>query len=642
MTETELFNCVYCENTYKTRGWLASHIRKKHEDANLLDQEMTYMNDNAKDISQQEAAQDLSENSTWDNDTLTAPLGPTSTPRAPAPVPLCPTANSYIQMRGKTLPASFLATLLPAPGFLDDLDKSLHNETNPTDLLRQFEEEIRCFKCEVCGLTFLGNVKLRNHMEIAHQQDFPPSRPDPALFSLGDYLRRLESKIEHCTKLITKQSTQLDKLTAFKDANSQSRTPTTNVKKKPPKIKIDVGNQNLFKCNYCPFTTDHKSQLNLHKSGKHSKELSLVECPMCSFKGNSEPAVTKHVQDHHPDRHNKETSLVECPMCSFTGNSEPEVTKHVQDHHPDVFSCGKCNKIFDSEATLRSRATEEHFHCIECNKDFLTKTDKIKHMAEQHTKDKSEWSLLVGDSHVKAINGRQIEKVLKGNRLRNPAKSSPKEGSAYTTTRDWPGALYPDSNLAERVPALLKERQYNSLIVLTPSNNITNIEHSDKEEQNERAIKSALDTVSIVEKALRENPTLRKVIITELPPRADSLRLAELSEFCNFALRSRIEKSDHKKQITIASLGNLYKYTEKDIFGSHSSRNNDGIHMRGKHGKQAFTNCILAAVESAGFRRQRIFTNTTNISSNSNTANISSNSNTSNIPTSNMFDVLSN
>ena len=118
MTDTELFNCVYCKKTYKTPGWLANHIKKKHEDANLSDQEITFMNDYAKDISQQKAAQDLSEISPWDNNTLTSPPGPTSTPRAPGPVPLCLTADSYIQRRVNTLPASFLATLLPAPGFL--------------------------------------------------------------------------------------------------------------------------------------------------------------------------------------------------------------------------------------------------------------------------------------------------------------------------------------------------------------------------------------------------------------------------------------------------------------------------------------------------------------------------------------------
>ena len=270
-------------------------------------------------------------------------------------------------------------------------------------------------------------------------------------------------------------------------------------------------------------------------------------------------------------------------------------------------------------------------------------------MTERHSTEATGWSLLVGDSHVKSVKSRQIEKVMTGNRLRNPAASSPREGSAYTTTSEWPGARYPDSNLAERLPALLKERPYNSLIVLTPSNNITNIEDFDNEEQNELAVKTAIDTVSIVEKALEDSPSLEKIVIVELPPRADSARLSELTEFCNFTLKERVLKSKYHKQITIANLDNLYDYTYEDIFGFPSSRSYDGIHMKGRHGRHAFTNSIIAAVESAGLRRPRRNTNTANQSNNTTrnhtntSSNTTSNTNASNnILTSNMFDPLSN
>ena len=128
ITDSEEFNCVYCEKRYKKSGWLSSHIKKKHEDENLLNNEMTVIRDNALDLSNQEAAHNLSENSPWDDDAPGAPVAaprPTSTPRPAAPVPLCPKANNYVIEKGQTLPASFLTTLLPAPGFLDQLDTSL-------------------------------------------------------------------------------------------------------------------------------------------------------------------------------------------------------------------------------------------------------------------------------------------------------------------------------------------------------------------------------------------------------------------------------------------------------------------------------------------------------------------------------------
>ena len=671
MTDTEIYNCVYCEKQYKHRGWLANHIKKKHEDAHQLDEDMTVLRDNALDLSTKEAALDLSENPFWENDVPILPPGPTSTPHMSAPVPLCPKAGSYIKERGKTLPASFLATLLPAPDFLDALDHSLQQDVTANDLLQRFEEEIRCLKCEVCGLTFLGSRNLRDHTKKAHHQYLQPTSPDPALPSLGDYLARLESKIEHCTNLITEQSTVIEKLVKLQERKIKSTNPTLSANKDIPIIEIEDDPRNYLECEYCAFKTDNKSQLNLHKSGKHSKETSLIVCPMCDYKSNSEPEVTKHVQDQHKEdepmnqltceycafktdsksqlnlhksgKHRKETTLIVCPMCDYKSTSEPEVTKHVQDQHKETFSCSKCNKTFENETSLRTHITGDHIQCNQCSQDFTTKTDHKKHMAEQHAQQTTDWSLLVGDSHIKAIKSRQIEKVLKGNRLRNPAASSPRAGSTYNTSRFWPGARYPDSNLEEKIPALLKERPYKSMIVLTPSNNIKNIESLDRHEQNELAVQTALETVAIVEKALKETPTLEKVIIVETPPRADSERLSELSEFCNFTLKSRVEKSEHHDQITIANLDTIYEYKVEHIFGHPSSQLYDGIHMKGKYGKQAYTDCILAAVESAGLRRPRRYTA---IDSNRNTTSHTNNRSSTNtsytIPTSNRFETLSN
>ena len=119
----------------------------------------------------------------------------------------------------------------------------------------------------------------------------------------------------------------------------------------------------------------------------------------------------------------------------------------------------------------------------------------------------------------------------------------------------------------------------------------------DNNKQNELAVKTALDTVTIVEKALEDSTTLKTAVIVELPPRADSHRPADLTEFSNFALKAAVEKSALRGQISLASLDTLYSYSEQDIFGSPNSPFYDGIHMRGRHGG---TNCIVTAVAAAG------------------------------------------
>ena len=634
MTDIDEFNCVYCEKRYKKRGWLASHIAKKHDDTYLLEKDMTTMRDYAHDLSQEEAANNLSENPMWQPDDLNNTLAPTSTPRVAgpvprvaAPVPLCNKASNYVNEMGKSLPASFLATLLPAPGFLTNLEESLQEEQISTDLLNRFDEDIRCYKCEDCGFTFLGISNLKKHTENTHRPNFQHSMPDPALPSLGDYLSSLEEKIEHCTDLISKQSALLGKLLNIQVSKSQALSPTkvASSDKLPPVIEIEDDPRNIFECDYCQFKTDHKSQLNLHISGRHSETTPLVCCPICDYKNTSEPEVTKHVQDHHPDtqpykcdncesefnsktsfnkhkveKHKKTAQAIDCPFCNYRNNSELTVTKHIEDKHKETISCNKCHMEFSSIPNLKA-------HKVAIHEPKTGDVIDVENTESEGTA-KTKWCLLVGDSHTKSVKTRRIERKLLGNRLRNPAQSSPRAGSAYTTTPNWPGALYPDSNLAERVPKLLNERPYNSMIVLTPSNNIKNVEHLDTNKQNELAVKTALETVATVEKALKDSTTLKAAVIVELPPRADSQRLAGLTEFSNFTLRAAVEKSALRSQITLASLDTLYNYTEQDIFGSPSSPFYDGIHMRGRHGGQAYTNCIVTAVAAAGLSKNRITT----------------------------------
>ena len=109
MNDPTKFDCPYCDKKYVRGGFLPSHISKYHEDALLLDQNMTAINEIVADLSTQEAGLNLSENPFYDdideaglntsenppveNQENTAPPRSTSTPSAAAPVPLCPKAN---------------------------------------------------------------------------------------------------------------------------------------------------------------------------------------------------------------------------------------------------------------------------------------------------------------------------------------------------------------------------------------------------------------------------------------------------------------------------------------------------------------------------------------------------------------------
>ena len=267
MTNSVEFNCVYCKKTYKKQGWLGSHIMKKHEDDQLLERNMTFLRDNAQDLSTIEGAQNLSENPLWENNISVNSPPPSFTPRVANTVPQCPTARNYIAAKGKTLPASFLTTLLPPRGFLDSLSKSLEEEEEVPDLLQQFEEEICCYKCDQCGLSLRGRENLNTHTRNHHQEELIPPSQAQSFPILGDYLSSIENELYICTDLVKEQAVTIVKLLSLHGVNPINRQTT-----RAPIIDIeeDLTIRHHLKCDKCDFETDNNSQLNLHKSGKHS------------------------------------------------------------------------------------------------------------------------------------------------------------------------------------------------------------------------------------------------------------------------------------------------------------------------------------------------------------------------------------
>ena len=574
------YKCDQCDKLFVRKGNLSNHLRNVHNqndsptpdgflDNTSYSEELDTENTVLLDFAREEVACDffgnISDNESedgiiMDNNTVKLITSPTpglnSTPRTAAPVPLCPKANSYISSKWKTLPASFLTTLLPAASFLEDINKSLQEEDDElqvqvNDLLKTFETEIRCQMCHICGLTFTGNNKLNDHITGTHKERFQsPTQnstlpnlgpkglvsvhavPDPNLTqpSLGDYLSSMKD-------MISQQSVMIEKLLA------------------------------LHESKYTPSPTMNPT------------------CNKCNTKTQETDTVEKHNRPKHINK------VIECPMCSYKNKSESTVMKHIADQHPDSYSCKNCQEKFKTRSDLDGHMKINH---------LPEKEPPIEIVDIEDNDEESGWNLIVGDSHIKSLNMRKLENALKGKRLSNPAASKPREASAYTTTKYWPNAKWPESNLEDRVPQLLSEKKYSNLIVLTPSNNLKNIEDMPENEQNQMAIDTPCETLSIVEKALKDNPTLKTAVIVELPPRNDSYKLSELTEFSNFVLKGAVKKSKYRNQISIATLDAMYDYSDKDIFGSQNYFKYDGIHMHGKLGKQVYSNSILMALESAG------------------------------------------
>ena len=125
-------------------------------------------------------------------------------------------------------------------------------------------------------------------------------------------------------------------------------------------------------------------------------------------------------------------------------------------------------------------------------------------------------------------------------------------------------------------------------------------------EQYKLAVKSSENCIAIAEQALKDFPKLEKVIIHERLPRSD--HLADLSEYSNFALSSLAEKSVLKNRISVVPMTELHYTTEEkmtEIFGSPTSWQYDGIHLRGKLGSQLYNKCLISAIRTAGIEAPR-------------------------------------
>ena len=388
----------------------------------------------------------------------------------------------------------------------------------------------------------------------------------------------------------------IGKILAHQEVKPCETSSTPKATKQIPVIDIeeDITIRSNHKCDQCHFETDSKSQLNLHKSGRHSYEPSTAQ-----------------------------SGLITCPMCSFNNKSEANVTKHIHEHHPETFTCNKCHQIFSSESELNDHKTEAHteaypnsashpteinFKCDKCKGVFTTMVNLSKHLTEVHvSKCKVKNTLLLGDSNSKYQNPRLLEKVLGGRGLFTPGCINPRTGRAYCSTKDWPNSRYPDNNLEDKVMEQLAVREHSHLMFGAPCNDISNIgDIQDISEKHRLAVKSSENCIAIAEKALRQFTKLEKVIIPERLPRAD--HLSDLSEYSNFALRSLAEKSELSKRIVVVPMESLYFTTEEEmskIFGSPFTSSFDGIHPKGKIGSRLYNKCLISAFRTAGITAPR-------------------------------------
>ena len=150
----------------------------------------------------------------------------------------------------------------------------------------------------------------------------------------------------------------------------------------------------------------------------------------------------------------------------------------------------------------------------------------------------------------------------------------------------------------------LATRAYTHLVLLSPTSDLTNLGEVPQDQHRELAKRSASNMYHTMVRALATTPSLEKVSIFEMFPRADSVLLSTLTLIYNTTLRELVANSPLSQASKITVLGHPTLTTSSEakkeaMFGLPSRRGCDGIHFRGAEGRAAYTNSIIEGLTAA-------------------------------------------
>ena len=440
------------------------------------------------------------------------------------------------------------------------------------------------YKCDECDFSANWAGEFFNHKTQVHELQVPGGSSDPLLYFLA------EQNEEYRTKLI-------EAMVNVQSLTEQIQSLTTQVAEVVAKCSP-------VKCTKCNYRTANISVMVTHMEIKHNVS--------------SGPQPPSQPQPLIPDILPGPQEQEQTPQQKKQQIPQPkkqQIPQQQQEPPPSSFLPPSAQRATYAEQARGAPAQAHSFNCTFCRYKCSNQAKLNEHIAAKH-EDPSQtapYTLLIGDSRVKSLKPRIIEKALGNGLLSVPGsirvpvqpqgRGKGHPGRAYCSSRDWPGAKFPAASLEDRVPELLAARPYTNLVLQAPSNDITNIlKVQDLGKHQELAEQSARNTLAVVEQALRVNPSLQRAIILEHLPRADNDHLGTLSEHSNTVLKEIAAISNLRNRITIASSKALECNTETKIvkmFGARDSPRSDGIHLMGENGKQLYTDFVFDSIRSA-------------------------------------------
>jgi hypothetical protein len=261
--------------------------------------------------------------------------------------------------------------------------------------------------------------------------------------------------------------------------------------------------------------------------------------------------------------------------------------------------------IYDEIKALKQTALDskkEMFDDITCKLDNLSKLvtslkdNQPNQKQTSQTLPKKKKILFVGDSLSRKLNISVVKNV---------TDMDFKRVEAFIVSKDDPKAKIPSKNFTEIVPRELKKDNVSTLVLQGGTNEISNLNVSGNISEKMEAMKeeirvSSLRLFNLAEESLKEHEGLEKVIILKRIFRCDTVQddpsqiRAKLSEFGNRVLEDIWLTKGCPKNIVIS-----HQPLECDgdlrisRYGFPSTKEYDGIHMRGKMAIQHYTGSVI-------------------------------------------------
>lgn len=237
-------------------------------------------------------------------------------------------------------------------------------------------------KCKICGRQCISRPRLQEHMFDYHNPNGLRFKCDkcPRSYATNSALKHHEST--HFTEEEKERQKQINKCQECGQGFVTRTILICHIRNTHMKVGQSV-------CDHCAKVFGSKQALKIHYDLKHSENPpEKKQCPICCKWMPGERFLTKHINRIHKKKEGVNSS---CHMCGKTLSSENHLKKHIENVHSakPKYPCPHCDKAFRWPMGLKEHMTihtggKPLYQCSFCEKSCNSNANMLKHKKQMH------------------------------------------------------------------------------------------------------------------------------------------------------------------------------------------------------------------------------------------------------------------